>query len=188
MRAACGAFRPGAPAGRGATPRRAAGRPLALAAEMLCPGGSSARAEPGPEIPRAPACRLRNRSSITYTRFVLHDAWAIASHIALSVLMSFFPFLILLTALASFFGSGSLADRPPTSSWRPGRARSAGRSPTRSIRCSPGGAATSSPSGWCSRSTSRRAASRACGSGSTAPTACARPAPGGSRGSNRSPS
>jgi membrane protein len=47
---------------------------------------------------------------IAYNRFVLHDAWAIASHIALSVLMSFFPFLILVTALASLFGSGTLAD------------------------------------------------------------------------------
>jgi membrane protein len=47
---------------------------------------------------------------IAYNRFVLHDAWAIASHIALSILMSMFPFLILVTALASFFGSGSLAD------------------------------------------------------------------------------
>jgi membrane protein len=43
-------------------------------------------------------------------RFVRHDAWAIASHIALSVLMSMFPFLILVTALASLFGTGSLAD------------------------------------------------------------------------------
>ena len=48
--------------------------------------------------------------SIAYNRFLLHDGWAIASHIALSVLMSMFPFLILVTALASFFGSGSLAD------------------------------------------------------------------------------
>lgn len=47
---------------------------------------------------------------IAYNRFVLHDAWAIASHIALSILMSLFPFLILVTALASFFGTGSLAD------------------------------------------------------------------------------
>lgn len=47
---------------------------------------------------------------IAYQRFVLHDAWAIASHIALSILMSMFPFLILVTALASLFGSGSLAD------------------------------------------------------------------------------
>jgi membrane protein len=48
--------------------------------------------------------------NIAYGRFLLHDGWAIASHIALSVLMSMFPFLILLTSLASFFGTGSLAD------------------------------------------------------------------------------
>jgi membrane protein len=47
---------------------------------------------------------------VAYQRFILHDGWAIASHIALSVLMSMFPFLILLTAVASFFGTGSLAD------------------------------------------------------------------------------
>jgi membrane protein len=47
---------------------------------------------------------------VAYNRFVLHDAWAIASHIALSVLMSLFPFLILVTALASLFGTGTLAD------------------------------------------------------------------------------
>jgi membrane protein len=47
---------------------------------------------------------------IASNRFVLHDAWAIASHIALSVLTSLFPFLILLTSLASVFNSGSLAD------------------------------------------------------------------------------
>ncbi len=48
--------------------------------------------------------------AIAMTRFVLHDAWAIASHIALSVLTSMFPFLILVTALAGLFGTGSLAD------------------------------------------------------------------------------
>lgn len=48
--------------------------------------------------------------AIAITRFVLHDAWAIASHIALSVLTSLFPFLILVTALAGLFGTGSLAD------------------------------------------------------------------------------
>jgi membrane protein len=57
--------------------------------------------------------RLRTSYAVTviaYNRFLLHDGWAIASHIALSVLMAMFPFLILLTSLASFFGSGSLAD------------------------------------------------------------------------------
>lgn len=47
---------------------------------------------------------------LAYNRMILHDGWAIASHIALSALFSFFPFLILLTALASFFGAGALAD------------------------------------------------------------------------------
>ena len=47
---------------------------------------------------------------IAFQRFVLHDGWAIASHIALSGLTSLFPFLILLTALAPLFGSAPLAD------------------------------------------------------------------------------
>jgi membrane protein len=45
-----------------------------------------------------------------YWRFVADDGWAIASHIALSGLMSLFPFLIFVTALAGFFGSKNLAD------------------------------------------------------------------------------
>ena len=48
--------------------------------------------------------------AIAFQRFVTHDGWAIASHIALSVLTSLFPFLILLTALAPLFGTESLAD------------------------------------------------------------------------------
>jgi membrane protein len=47
---------------------------------------------------------------VAFQRFVIHDGWAIASHIALSALTSMFPFLILLTALAPLFGSGPLAD------------------------------------------------------------------------------
>ncbi|HZC54577.1 MAG TPA: YihY/virulence factor BrkB family protein [Xanthobacteraceae bacterium] len=42
--------------------------------------------------------------------FNADDGWAIASHIALSVLMSMFPFLILVTAIAGFIGSKNLAD------------------------------------------------------------------------------
>jgi len=42
--------------------------------------------------------------------FVAHDGWATASHIALSILMSLFPFLIVVTALAGFAGSKELAD------------------------------------------------------------------------------
>jgi len=45
-----------------------------------------------------------------FYRFNADDGWAIASHIALSTLMSLFPFLILCTALAGFFGSKELAD------------------------------------------------------------------------------
>ena len=46
-----------------------------------------------------------------FFRFNADDGWAIASHIALSALMSLFPFLIFVTALASFaFGSRELAD------------------------------------------------------------------------------
>ncbi|NIX75155.1 YihY/virulence factor BrkB family protein [Microvirga terricola] len=48
--------------------------------------------------------------AIAANRFLRHDAWAIASHIALSMLTSLFPFLILLTAVAGLFGSASLAD------------------------------------------------------------------------------
>ena len=44
-------------------------------------------------------------------RFNADDGWAIASHIALSALMSLFPFLILVTALGGLlFGSTQLAD------------------------------------------------------------------------------
>jgi membrane protein len=45
-----------------------------------------------------------------FFRFNADDGWAIASHIALSVLMSMFPFLILVTAIAGFIGSENLAD------------------------------------------------------------------------------
>ena len=43
--------------------------------------------------------------------FLSDDGWAIASHIALSTLMALFPFLIVLTSLAGFFGSKDLADQ-----------------------------------------------------------------------------
>lgn len=45
-----------------------------------------------------------------FYRFAAADGWAIASHIALSALMSLFPFLIVVTAIAGFIGSGDLAD------------------------------------------------------------------------------
>jgi len=43
--------------------------------------------------------------------FLADDGWAIASHIALSTLMAMFPFVIVLTSLAGFFGSKDLADQ-----------------------------------------------------------------------------
>ena len=43
--------------------------------------------------------------------FLADDGWAIASHIALSTLTALFPFLIVLTSLAGFFGSKELADQ-----------------------------------------------------------------------------
>ena len=45
-----------------------------------------------------------------FYRFNADDGWAIASHIALSVLMALFPFLIVVTALAGFFDSSNLAN------------------------------------------------------------------------------
>ena len=45
-----------------------------------------------------------------FRRFNADDGWAIASHIALSTLMSLFPFVILVTAVAGFFGIKDLAD------------------------------------------------------------------------------
>lgn len=43
-------------------------------------------------------------------QFLSDDGWAIASHIALSALMSMFPFFIVLTAFAAMMGSRDLAD------------------------------------------------------------------------------
>jgi membrane protein len=45
-----------------------------------------------------------------FMRFSQDDGWAIASHIALSILTSLFPFLIFVTALAGFLGSKNLVD------------------------------------------------------------------------------
>ena len=46
-----------------------------------------------------------------FQAFVRDDGWAIASHIALSMLMSLFPFLIFVTALTGYFGTKELADQ-----------------------------------------------------------------------------
>ena len=55
--------------------------------------------------------RLSYRVALeAFYRFNRDDGWAIASHIALSVLMALFPFLIVVTSLAGFIGSANLAD------------------------------------------------------------------------------
>ena len=46
-----------------------------------------------------------------YWRFTYNDGWAIASHVALSALLALFPFLIFVTALASFIGTSDLAEQ-----------------------------------------------------------------------------
>jgi membrane protein len=45
-----------------------------------------------------------------YFDFLADDGWAIASHIALSALMSMFPFFLVLTAIAGIFGPNHLPD------------------------------------------------------------------------------
>ncbi len=45
-----------------------------------------------------------------FYRLAEDDGWAIASHLAMSTLTSLFPFLIFVTALAGFIGSGNLAE------------------------------------------------------------------------------
>jgi membrane protein len=54
--------------------------------------------------------RLYRIATEAFDHFNNDDAWAIASHIALSVLMAMFPFFIVLTSLASLFDFGNLAD------------------------------------------------------------------------------
>ena len=49
-----------------------------------------------------------------YDRLNSNDGWAIASHIALSVLMAMFPFLIVLTSIAAFSAPRNLPTKSPT--------------------------------------------------------------------------
>src|SRR5436309_3137626 len=54
--------------------------------------------------------RIFTIAADAFRHFNADDGWAIASHIALSALMSMFPFFIVLTSLASLFGSNNLAN------------------------------------------------------------------------------
>jgi hypothetical protein len=47
-----------------------------------------------------------------HRHFIASDGWALASHIALSTLISLFPFLIVLTGVGSLVGSEYLAEQP----------------------------------------------------------------------------
>ena len=47
-----------------------------------------------------------------HRHFIASDGWALASHIALSTLISLFPFLIVLTGVSSLVGSEYLAEQP----------------------------------------------------------------------------
>jgi hypothetical protein len=89
-----------------------------------------------PEAPRS-AHIIRHSLHIVldaFYRFDCDDGWAIASHIALSILMSVFPFLIVVTAIAAFIGSLDLANEVAFYS-RPGRTRSRARSRPKSTMC-----------------------------------------------------
>ena len=60
-----------------------------------------------------------------YLRFAAHDGWAIASHVALSVLLALFPFLIVVTSIASLVGTDEIASQIVTlafEGWPPGLA------------------------------------------------------------------
>jgi membrane protein len=61
-------------------------------------------------IPMTTVWRFIHIFYVAYLRFADDDGWAIASHVALTILMSMFPFLIFITALAGFFGTQQLAD------------------------------------------------------------------------------
>ena len=55
---------------------------------------------------------MRRTASIVWSageKFLADDGWAIASYIGLTLLMSLFPFLIFVAALAGFMGSAQLA-------------------------------------------------------------------------------
>jgi len=98
--------------------------------------------------------------------FLADDGWAIASHIALSTLMALFPFLIVLTSLAGFFGSKELADQAAQlmlQVW-PTQVASTLSGQIHDVLTT-----TRSPSARHLRSISPRTASRACASRSTVP-------------------
>ncbi len=60
--------------------------------------------------PRHPLRQYFHASLEAWRQLNANDGWAMASHVALSGLLALFPFLIFLTAVASFFDNRALAD------------------------------------------------------------------------------
>ena len=100
---------------RGSTPRCAGS-----SAKCAPPSGRSPLANPAairevnpaaqPEIAVGLLRRIIRIAIDAVYAFGDDDGWALASHIALSALLALFPFLIVLTALAGFAGSQTMAD------------------------------------------------------------------------------
>ncbi len=57
-----------------------------------------------------PVLLVYNITKDALTRFSRDDGWAIASHVAMSVILALFPFLIFGAALAAFLGTKGFAD------------------------------------------------------------------------------
>jgi membrane protein len=71
----------------------------------------------GRPLSEAPLSIFRNSLRFAvdaFLAFVRDDGWAIASHIALSMLMSLFPFLIFVTALTGYLSTPNLSDQVAT--------------------------------------------------------------------------
>ena len=88
------------------------------AAEYISPPDGSrvikqtARFQTSTECPLRVVAQWYRIASDAFVALGRDDGWAIASHIALSTLMSLFPFLIFVTALTGFlFGTEELADQ-----------------------------------------------------------------------------
>ena len=108
-----------------------------------------------------------------FYRFDRDDGWAIASHIALSILMSVFPFVIVVTAIAGFIGSVDLANEVTRLLFATWPREVAGPLATEIHHVLTTWHSGLVTIGAVSRSISLRVESRACASGSTAPMDCA---------------
>gem|GEM_PF-5980418 len=79
------------------------------------------------------AVRLAGKVAFdAYSHFTEDDGWAMASHMALSILLALFPFLIFGTALAGFLGADQFSETAVHLIY--GRRRSLRRSLRRSNR------------------------------------------------------